>query len=110
MIDHKTIAAHFGRTNEAMRKLKAKGSPLYNVYVKAYKWDTQYGPLADKMGATRFGNIPVTVATNMGKKYVAYNPESYIVKYTDGVNYWAEAFDNINQVIETYKRIINETN
>lgn len=42
-IDHKTLAAHFKKTNEAMRQLKRKhkkdGTGLWAIYVKAYSYD-----------------------------------------------------------------------
>lgn len=42
-IDHKTLASHFAKTNEAMRQLKRKWEEcqegLWIVYVKAYNWD-----------------------------------------------------------------------
>lgn len=44
-MEHKILAAHFGKTNEAMRQLKRKheatGTGLWLVYVKAYNYDTQ---------------------------------------------------------------------
>jgi len=42
-IDHKTLAKHFNKTNEAMRQLKRKHEAikagLWMVYVKAYNHD-----------------------------------------------------------------------
>ena len=44
-IDHKALAKHFNKTNEAMRQLKRKyetdKTGLWLVYVKAYCWDTK---------------------------------------------------------------------
>ena len=44
-IDHKTLAKHFNKTNEAMRQLKRKHEEsktgLWIVYVKAYNYDMQ---------------------------------------------------------------------
>lgn len=44
-IDHKTLATHFKKTDEAMRQLKKKWETekkgLWLVYVKAYNWDTK---------------------------------------------------------------------
>ena len=44
-IDHKTLAKHFSKTNEAMRQLKRKHEEsktgLWIVYVKAYNYDMQ---------------------------------------------------------------------
>jgi len=44
-IDHKILASHFNKTNEAMRQLKRKHEAtqdgLWLVYVKAYNWDNQ---------------------------------------------------------------------
>ena len=46
-IDHKTLAKHFNKTNEAMRQLKRKFEDgkggLWPVYVKAYMYDTKQG-------------------------------------------------------------------
>ncbi len=43
-IDHKILAKHFNKTNEAMRMLKRKHEKsktgLWIVYVKAYSFDT----------------------------------------------------------------------
>lgn len=42
-IDHKTLASHFNKTDEAMRQLKRKyennETGLWIVYVKAYNYD-----------------------------------------------------------------------
>lgn len=42
-IDHKVLAKHFNKTNEAMRQLKRKWEEsktgLWIVYVKAYNYD-----------------------------------------------------------------------
>ncbi len=42
-IDHKILAKHFSKTNEAMRQLKRKHEALktglWIVYVKAYNFD-----------------------------------------------------------------------
>ena len=42
-IDHKILASHFNKTNEAMRQLKRKYEDtqdgLWIIYVKAYNWD-----------------------------------------------------------------------
>lgn len=42
-IDHKILASHFKKTNEAMRQLKKKWEQeqvgLWLVYVKAYNYD-----------------------------------------------------------------------
>ena len=42
-IDHKILAKHFNKTNEAMRQLKRKyedtQTGLWIVYVKAYNFD-----------------------------------------------------------------------
>jgi len=42
-IDHKTLATHFNKTDEAMRQLKRKYEKykigLWSVYVKAYNYD-----------------------------------------------------------------------
>lgn len=42
-IDHKKIAKHFGKTTEAMRRLKrayeSADSKLWTVYVRAYYFD-----------------------------------------------------------------------
>ena len=44
-IDHKTLATHFKKTNEAMRQLKRKyedtKNGLWIIYVKAYNWDSK---------------------------------------------------------------------
>lgn len=44
-IDHKVLAKHFNKTNEAMRQLKRKhekdGNGLWSVYIKAYNYDNQ---------------------------------------------------------------------
>ena len=44
-IDHKILAKHFNKTNEAMRQLKRKyeesKTGLWVVYVKAYNYDMQ---------------------------------------------------------------------
>ena len=44
-IDHKTLASHFKKTNEAMRQLKRKyeadKTGLWIVYVKAYNYDIE---------------------------------------------------------------------
>ena len=44
-IDHKTLASHFNKTNEAMRQLKRKyeteKTGLWIVYVKAYNFDKE---------------------------------------------------------------------
>jgi len=44
-IDHKTLAKHFKKTNEAMRQLKRKyesnKAGLWIVYAKAYSYDEQ---------------------------------------------------------------------
>ncbi len=42
-IDHKILAKHFNKTNEAMRQLKRKyettKTGLWSTYVKAYNFD-----------------------------------------------------------------------
>lgn len=106
MIDHKVIAKHFGKSNEGMRKLRRGGSPLYQVYIKAYLWDTRHtDPLGDSISKSRFDAIPVTIATNNSSKYVAYNPKTCIVKYTDGVDHWSEKFYSLEDAIKAYERL-----
>lgn len=46
-IDHKVLASHFAKSNEAMRQLKRKWEEsktgLWIVYVKAYNYDIGQG-------------------------------------------------------------------
>ena len=111
-LDHKVVAIHFGKTYEAMRKQKrryeAGESNLWEVYVKAYTYDSLQadGPLLYGCGRYKFDNTLCSVATNNGARYAAYNPSTNWVKYTDGTRYWVQKFNTYVEAKETYDRLV----
>ena len=111
VINHKTIAAHFGKTNEAMRKLSKKGSPLYTVYVKAYLYDTAGGstqPLAVVCDRERFESIAPRQVYTKGDFSARIDTIQHRVGLKVGDRYWIQQFGRLDQAEEAYIRIIKE--
>ncbi len=108
IVDHKTIAAHFEKTNEAMRKLSKSGSGLYTIYVKAYLYDTVHGsdPLYLICDRERYESIKPTRVHRLSViDEVRIDEVQHRVGHKVGDKYRMQQFGNLDQAEEAYNAI-----
>ncbi len=109
-IDHKILAPHFGKTNEAMRKLKRRYEQglesLWVVYVKAYNHDIEHhikgaGVINCNVIKKSEEEYKIDVITNFCKIFPKYRFIGKEVEVSDGgfIDILAETTQSKRKVI-----------